>query len=378
MSDIVSRRILLVVTGLSPQVVTETTYALAVGYAGQACWVPTEVHLITTTRGADNARLQLLHPVSGWFHRLRQDYGLPAIHFDESSIHLIERPDGTALDDIRDDDDNRLAADTIAEWVRRFTQDPHSAVHASIAGGRKTMGFFLGYAMSLYGRPQDRLSHVLVSSPYESSPEFFYPTPQSQVIRRPGSANEVLDAAQARVWLGDIPFVRLRSALPREMRERTDIAFAESVRAVQASVVPSLMLDRQQRRVLAGGVTIRLEPADLAFLAWALERHLQGRPLQRHRRLNQPEARSDAEEYLAQYASLGDDPADTGTRTHGRLSKERGLLMGFFDERRSKIKRAFTAALGEGHAQAYLLQRCGPRGRSEYRFSLDPSSITLR
>lgn len=373
-----SRRILLAVTGLSPQIVTETVYALAVDHAGQTPWIPTEVHLITTTRGADNARLQLLHPASGWFHRLRQDYGLPPIQFDEGSIHLIERPDGTALDDIRDDDDNRLAADTITEWVRRLTQDPDSAVHASIAGGRKTMGFFLGYAMSLYGRAQDRLSHVLVSSPYESSPEFFYPTPQSQVIRRPGSANEVLDAAQARVWLGDIPFVRLRSALPREMRERADIAFAESVRAVQASVAPSLVLDRRQRLVLAGGVPIRLEPADLAFLAWALRRHVEGRPLQRHRRLNQAEARADAQEYLAQYARLGDDPADTDTRTHARLTKDRGLLMGFFDERRSRIKRAFTAALGEGRAQPYLLQRSGARGASEYRFSLDPASVTLR
>ncbi len=320
----------------------------------------------------------MLHPISGWFHRLRQDYGLPPIHFDESLIHLIERPDGTALDDIRDDEDNRLAADAITQWVRRLTQDPNSAVHASIAGGRKTMGFFLGYAMSLYGRAQDRLSHVLVSSPYESSPDFFYPTPRSQVIRRPGSSNEVLDAAQARVWLGDIPFVRLRAALPREMRERADIAFAESVRAVQASVSPSIVLERGQRLALVGGVPIQLAPADLAFLAWALQRHLEGRPLHRHVRLNQAEARADAEEYLAQYALLGSDPADTDTRTHARLAKDRGLLMGFFDERRSRVKRAFTTALGEGRAQAYLLQRCGPRGSSEYRFTLDPSCITLR
>ncbi|MFN3611721.1 CRISPR-associated ring nuclease Csm6 [Tepidimonas sp.] len=378
MSGIPLRRILLVVTGLSPQVVTETLYALAVGADAASRWIPTEIHLITTTRGADNARLQLLHPVSGWFHRLRQDYELPAIQFDESFIHLIERADGSALDDIRDDDDNRIAADTIAGWVRRLTQDPDSAVHASIAGGRKTMGFFLGHAMSLYGRPQDRLSHVLVSSPYESSPEFFYPTPQSQVIRRPGSANEVLDAAQARVWLGDIPFVRLRSALPPDMRERADIAFAESVRAVQASVTPALLLDRQQRLVLAGGVPVRLERADLAFLAWALQRHLEGRPLQRHRRLNQAEARVDAEEYLAEYARLGSDPSDTDTRTHSRLNKDRGLLMSFFDERRSRIKRAFETTLGEGRAQPYLLRRWGPRGGSEYRFGLDPSCITLR
>jgi CRISPR-associated protein (TIGR02584 family) len=61
--------------------------------------------------------------------------------------------------------------------VRELTADPDCAIHASIAGGRKTMGFYLGYALSLFGRPQDRLSHVLVSSPFESNQNFFYPLP---------------------------------------------------------------------------------------------------------------------------------------------------------------------------------------------------------
>ena len=46
------------------------------------------------------------------------------------------------------------------------------------------MGFYLGYALSLYSRAQDRLSHVLVNSPFESHSEFFYPTPESRVIHR--------------------------------------------------------------------------------------------------------------------------------------------------------------------------------------------------
>ena len=39
-------RTLLCVTGLSPQVVTETLYALAV--AQQPAWIPDEVHIVTT------------------------------------------------------------------------------------------------------------------------------------------------------------------------------------------------------------------------------------------------------------------------------------------------------------------------------------------
>ncbi|MCX8017981.1 MAG: hypothetical protein N2690_08815 [Rhodocyclaceae bacterium] len=47
------RRILLCVTGLSPQIVTETLYALA---HAKAPFIPTEVHLVTTFEGARLAK----------------------------------------------------------------------------------------------------------------------------------------------------------------------------------------------------------------------------------------------------------------------------------------------------------------------------------
>jgi integrase len=65
-------RILLAVTGLSPQVVTETIYALAM--RGEPRFVPTEVHLLTTREGAHRARLALLSQDPGWFQRLITDY----------------------------------------------------------------------------------------------------------------------------------------------------------------------------------------------------------------------------------------------------------------------------------------------------------------
>ncbi|MEF8766961.1 CRISPR-associated ring nuclease [Candidatus Accumulibacter contiguus] len=58
------------------------------------------------------------------------------------------------------------------------------------------MGFFLGYALSLYGRPQDKLSHVLVSAPFESSLGFYYPTPSSHVLELPGG--RLVDSARRR------------------------------------------------------------------------------------------------------------------------------------------------------------------------------------
>src|SRR5262245_43721346 len=87
-----ARRILLAVTGLSPQIVTETVYALAVDM--NPVWIPTEVHIITTRRGEENARLTLISDEPGWFHRLRDDYRLPDIVFNHETIHVITGPGG--------------------------------------------------------------------------------------------------------------------------------------------------------------------------------------------------------------------------------------------------------------------------------------------
>lgn len=194
------RRVLLAVCGLSPQIVTETIYALAAD--ADHPFIPTEVHLVTTAEGARRAELALLSRDLGWFHKLQQDYALPGMQFDRHHIHVIPDRRGRAMEDIRTPGDNEAAADCLTEQVRRFTSDPNCALHVSIAGGRKTMGFYLGYALSLYGRAQDRLSHVLVSSPFESSWDFFYPTPYSRVLQT--SDGKLADSAMAEITLGPV------------------------------------------------------------------------------------------------------------------------------------------------------------------------------
>jgi CRISPR-associated protein (TIGR02584 family) len=55
-ADACAHRVLLAVTGLSSQVVTETLYALAV----ERRWVPTRVRVVTTRCGGEEARAALL------------------------------------------------------------------------------------------------------------------------------------------------------------------------------------------------------------------------------------------------------------------------------------------------------------------------------
>ena len=76
------------------------------------------------------------------------------------------------LSDIRTPEENNLAADMIVNFIRQQCADDKTELHVSIAGGRKSMGFYIGYALSLFGRPQDKLSHVLVTEGFENNPLF--------------------------------------------------------------------------------------------------------------------------------------------------------------------------------------------------------------
>ena len=205
------RIILLCLTGLNPQIVTETLYLLK----QKEDMVPDEVHVITTSTGKDLVIKRLLDKSSGRFYTLCKDMDLTKkIVFSERTIHLINGLNGP-LEDIRTTQDNKFAAVSIFSLVRKFTSDPDTAVHASMAGGRKTMGFYMGVAMHYYGRKQDRLSHVLVNSPFETHPDFFYPPkkPENIVVFQPSKGYTTISTKDAVLDLADIPFLRLRDKL---------------------------------------------------------------------------------------------------------------------------------------------------------------------
>ncbi|MDO4879185.1 MAG: CRISPR-associated ring nuclease Csm6, partial [Neisseria sp.] len=174
-------------------------------------WHPDEVFVLTTGAGRRNLVDTLLGD-NGFFRRLCDDYGLPPVCFDEGHIKVIENGCGQRLDDIRSPDENNMAADMIVRFIHDLCADPDTELHVSIAGGRKSMGFYIGYALSLFGRSQDRLSHVLVEEAFENNRDFFYPPSKTALIST--AKFGMLDAAKAEVMLADIPFVRMREGMP--------------------------------------------------------------------------------------------------------------------------------------------------------------------
>lgn len=358
------RRILLAVVGLSPQVLTETLYALAV--TGDPAFTPTEIHLLATHDGAERARLSLLHSQTGWFHHLCDEYNLTGICFPESAIHVLTDEKGAPIEDLRTPHENERLADTLVELVRNFTDDEHCALHVSIAGGRKTMGFYAGYVLSLFGRAQDRLSHVLVSPPYEFNQDFFYPSPVSRIIHT--QEGRPLDARQGKVVLADIPFVRLRHHLPPALGKHR-MRFTDAIAAVsQRLAPPELYLDLEHSRIRIHGVETQLPPLQMAYLCWFAWRRLKGLPPLPCPNEGSPEP-AYATEFLNVYAAvLG--PLGDLKMTRKRLNG--GMDTAFFLQTKSKLWRALRKA-GISEPEHLLT----PQGRRRHPASLQlaPESI---
>ena len=259
---------------MTPQIITETVYGLAIQPAAEDRWIPDEIHVISTQDGLNQIRDRLFE--KGNFQRLIDDYQLPPIDFDESKLHCIEQ-DGERLKDLKTPDDNEQAADTICALVRRFTADDHTRLHVSIAGGRKTMGFYAGYALSLYGRAQDSMSHVLVEDRFETVSDFYYPTPETRfVTNREG---KTLDAKEADVWLANIPFVRMKDAIKEKHQLRSQDRFIEVVHKINQSFKNvQLKIDLDRRVVLVNNEFLidSLPPREFALLHWFADQRRQG------------------------------------------------------------------------------------------------------
>lgn len=210
---------LLAVSGLSPQILTEALYALIM--EGRPV---DEVHVITTRQGKDAIHAQILASGQGAFFQLLREYGIPEgkIMFPPENIHVLKDAYGFELDDIRTTDDNDLLIEKCMELTWRLTMHPKDTVYFLIAGGRKTMSACLALAAQFYGRPQDRIYHVLVSSDFESSRDFFFPPkePKDITTRDKNGRMITINTRYATIDLVPMPFVSVRQYLEyKDLRE---------------------------------------------------------------------------------------------------------------------------------------------------------------
>ncbi len=263
-----TKNILFLVTGMTPQIITETVWALACDPKNNEKWIPDEVHILSTQDGLTQIKSRLF--ADGIFNQFQIDYPqLSNIQFSDQELHVITNSENKPLTDLKTPDDNEDAANAICEKIREFTSDDQVTLHVSIAGGRKTMGFYAGYALSLYGRAQDRMSHVLVEEKFESARNFFYPTLESYFVT--DRFGKEWDAKDAQVWLAQIPFVRLKDAVKDKHQLKGHDTFSDVVHKINESFNNvKLVIDLASQSITVNKkfYISDLAPREFAMLHW--------------------------------------------------------------------------------------------------------------
>ena len=269
------KEIFIFVTGTSPQVITETIYALS-NYHPPI--FPDEIFIITTSLGKKAIKDSLL--AKNILTNLINEFNLPQIKIEENSILVPKNKQGKEIEDICTEEDNEAIGDLITSLIKEKTQDNSVRLHCSIAGGRKTMSFYLGSALQLFGRPWDKLYHVIVSPEFECHPDFFYKPKidrDIQIISRSGE-KLTMNTSEAKIILAELPFIRLRGKIG--LKGKT---FRELVNECQkeidiSSIQPDLTVNLAERTICFGEYLFRLSPSLLfvfvAFLKQKAERCL--------------------------------------------------------------------------------------------------------
>lgn len=264
------RNILLCVSGSSPAIITETLWCLTQGYnAENKNFKIDEVHVITTTSGKETLENSLFK--SGKFEEFRKDYpDCSNIKFSERFIHVLttdknKKPEPSdsediQLRDVKTGEENECAANQIYLILKDFVEKS-TRIHASAAGGRKTMSIYLTVMMQLLARAEDTLSHIVVWDEFESDREFLYPKPELLKSDKP-----------LPISLAFIPFIRLKEVGKSLIDDLTiGNSYSEAVKAVRenlklAEADEKLVLNLRDLTVLVGENKTRISGTRMLLL----------------------------------------------------------------------------------------------------------------
>ncbi|WP_028315712.1 CRISPR-associated ring nuclease Csm6 [Desulfatibacillum aliphaticivorans] len=373
------KNILLAVVGLSPQVVTEALYALH-----QQQKEVHAIHIITTRDGKEQVYANLLGGENSAYQKYLRDYEIdPAsIEFTHHNVHVIHDSVGNEIPDIIDGEDNELLLRLCMDKAFHLTKDPESAVFFSVAGGRKTMSSCLALAAQMYGRPQDRLYHVLVSPQFESNRDFYFPPKESALIEVRDKDNLPIhmETGRAQVSLIPLPFISVRDRLtPAHLIEPADPAtlMLSLVKGGQQPVTVSLA----DKKIKYKGRECDLRPAHMALYFFLASQKKECRPEKKDASCK------NCTDCFVEWDDIEDKHPEitnvyqkiAGTRPVGEMSKDGIMSISYenFNGYKSKANKQLISSFGE-FAKKFLVIATDRSGDNiRYGIHLDKNLLRL-
>ncbi|NUM78522.1 TIGR02584 family CRISPR-associated protein [candidate division KSB1 bacterium] len=377
--------ILFAVLGRTPQILTETLYALCVLRR-----IPIhEVWAVSTHEGRQDAIQKLLDPVHGQLYQLQQDYPAACgqVRFAPENI-IVAEDHLMPIPDIRTRQHSETFLELILRELWKKTADPNLVLHCSLAGGRKTMSTYLALALQLLARPQDALYHVLVDPPeLEHHGGFYYPPPRATPIVL--GDGRTLDAGDAHIDLIDIPFIRLRERMQIDPNQ-SPAGYRQLLEWVQSNldqslVLPQLLLDVKKHALRIGKSEIFLQPQRFC-LYW----YFAGRSHNRPRHVQVEDYHAYFEPAQSPYFSVALregllqrfdrlDPSGQMRASFVEKVLEKGELpMSWVLQTRARINSQIRRELLPSYlVPFYMISAEGKRGRKCYGIKLDGQKISI-
>lgn len=238
------KQVLIVVLGTSPAILTETVWALAVNEG----IVPDEIEIWTTKTGKAVFEKAVLTEDAKtgktvWDSLLddlttkRNINITDKLALEDDSWKIFANTKKQHLEDLLTTEDNLATADKMLAELRKY-DEPSTQILLSIAGGRKTMGALALQCMSLVGREEDKVYHVLVTPPFDTglTPPFFFPEKKGKKwqSRETRDKTTVTDK-DAQINLFSVPYIRVRPLYEEKLKEKV-VSFSKLCERVQEKI----------------------------------------------------------------------------------------------------------------------------------------------
>lgn len=383
-------RILLCVAGNTPPIITENLFALAVRIPGRfespiPAFVPTEIVVLTTEEGKSTCEKRGLEKQ---IESLCMQY---AIEIPDLCYELLRSSDGLTLKDVRTTTDNLAVADQISRIVRELSQREDCAIHASLAGGRKTMSSNLQLAVQLYGRKQDRLSHVLVNPLFEFGTQalraLFFPPLQAEhfeIADAQGNTNTI-SSDRMDIQLAYIDFLPMRQGLPERLLTG-NVSLEHAIHSARSALVePSARVDLLRTEIHLGPERLKFKRDHAlcfglySFLLWWRKNYSTGITMQDifHKK-----------EFLRPFFITNKINGDHASKNpmHDALEDEwkricltatKHLLEDKLQPKISTINTSILENLGPLYHSAYMIRNINPDEPIQRYIQLPPGSISF-
>lgn len=273
-------QVLIVVLGISPAILTETVWALAVNEG----IVPNEIEIWTTKTGKDVFEKAVLTKDAKtgktvWDSLLddltkRKIDITDKLALDEDSWKIFANTKKQHLEDLLTTEDNLATADKMLKELRGH-DDPSKQILLSIAGGRKTMGALALQCISLVGREEDKVYHVLVNPPFDTglTPPFFFPEKKGKKwqSRETRDKTTVTDK-DAQINLFSVPYIRVRPLYEEKLKEKV-VSFSKLCERVQEKInrKPVLKISKKKDKVWLDGKEINLTAPEFYTLLCVIQ-----------------------------------------------------------------------------------------------------------